>query len=312
MKKIIPLLLIITSVIISCSQSNILKESNLPTPTASVSSCIVSPIPSPTPTEIPKIIPEMVLVEGGTFKMGDVWESDKSENSWGNVGNEKPVHKVTLTYDFYIGKYEVTQKEYGSLIKFTPLWFKGDRFPVETVTWFDAIKYCNYLSKQEDLSVAYDEKTGNLLDSSGNVTTDITKVLGYRLPTEAEWEYSTRGGKYSKGYKYSGSNDVNEVSTIWDSSNPKLYEVGLKKPNELGLYDMTGSLLEMCTDTYSKYSEEDLTNPYIFERYSIQDCCVARGGAWNVEFISSTVSSRVAIGFEYTTSGIGFRIAKTK
>ena len=142
---------------------------------------------------------EMVLVEKGGFLMGDTL----------NIGNpnEKPVHIVNFSYNFHLGKYEVTIKEYSEFCDKTgrespyEKEFKLDLIPAIAVSWWDAIAYCNWLSTKEGLPKAYDSN-GNLLDLSGNITTDPSKVAGYRLPTEAEWEYAARGGKYSKGYTY--------------------------------------------------------------------------------------------------------------
>mgnify|MGYP003591407658 CR=1 FL=1 len=130
---------------------------------------------------------------------------------------------------------------------------RDKNYPVVWITWYDAIEFCNKLNKKENLPIAYDNK-GNMLDCNGKKTEDITKVKGYRLLTRAEWEYAARGGIKSKGYRYSGSNNLNEVS--WNSENSKddvIHNVGLKKPNELGIYDMTGNVAEMCTDYLWSY-----------------------------------------------------------
>ncbi len=136
----------------------------------------------------------MALVEKGSFTMGDTWGGGDSD--------EKPTHKVTFTYDFYIGKYEVTFDEYDAFCEATGRskrsdsgWGRGNR-PVINVSWWDAIEYCNWLSEKENLPKAYDSK-GNLLDKDGRVTTDPSKVVGYRLPTEAEW--NTRPVAGTKG-----------------------------------------------------------------------------------------------------------------
>ncbi|HOD55268.1 MAG TPA: SUMF1/EgtB/PvdO family nonheme iron enzyme, partial [Candidatus Cloacimonadota bacterium] len=141
---------------------------------------------------------EMCLVEGGTFQMG----------STKGVSNEKPVHSVTVS-SFYIGKYEVTQKEWQAVMGNNPSNSKGDNKPVESITWYQAVEFCNKLSQKEGLTPAY---TINGTSVSCNWNAD-----GYRLPTEAEWEFAARGGKLSKGYTYSGSNNLDEVG--WYSSN---------------------------------------------------------------------------------------------
>ncbi len=207
---------------------------------------------------ISNIQENMVLVGKGIFKMGSKKGYD----------NERPVHNVNLTYDFYIGKYEVTQKEYKELMGNNPSYSKGDNLPVETVSWWDAIKYCNALNKFLGLLPAYNEKTGELLDKNGNATTDVTQVEGYRLPTEAEWEYAARGGNKSKNYRYSGGDDLDDVA--WNlgayySRSKKTHPVGTKLPNELGLYEMDGNVTEWCQDHYDSegYKAHSKINPLI-------------------------------------------------
>ena len=245
-------------------------------------------------------IPQMVLVNGGSFQMGDTFGDGYD---W-----EKPVRQVTLTNDFYIGKYEVTQKEYKSLMETNPSSFSGDNLPVDNVTWFDAIKYCNTLSRKENLAIAYNENTGDLLDLNGNVTTDITQVKGYRLPIEAEWEYAEKGGNKSRDYKYSGSNNIDEVA--WYKGSKKTHEVGLKKANELGLYDMSGNVWEWCTDWYGRYKLSSLTNPYILYNSAYQR--VLRGGSWLDNGCYARVSFRYSKIPSSSDNSLGFRIVRNK
>ncbi len=183
-----------------------------------------------------------VLVEEGSFQMGSAsGESD-----------ERPVHTVRISKPFYISKYEVTQKEWREVMGKNPSRFKGDNLPVENVSWYDAVEYCNALSRKEGLKQVY---TG----SGENIICDFS-ANGYRLPTEAEWEYAARGGNKSKGYKYSGSNSVGDVG--WgDGSDGRSYPVGKKRPNELGIYDMSGNVWEWCWDWYGDHTSGSVTDP---------------------------------------------------
>ena len=249
----------------------------------------------------------LVLVEKGSFTMGDTWGGGESD--------EKPTHKVTFTYNFYIGKYETTFDEYDAFCEATGKsspddknWGRGNR-PVINVTWWDAIDYCNWLSEKEKLPKAYDSN-GNLLDKDGRVTTDITKVLGYRLPTEAEWEYAARGGNKSKGYKYSGSDNVDEVAWYSSNSGSRTQEVGKKVPNELAIYDMSGNVWEWCSDwyDYAYYSKSPTTNPYNSTTGSNR---VIRGGSCYDGASNTRVAARSSSTPTNTRYALGFRIART-
>ena len=188
---------------------------------------------------------EMVKVEGGTFMMGATSEM-KNPNS-----NEKPVHQVTLTNDYYMGKYEVTQALWQAVMGSNPSNFKGDNLPVEEVSWNDCQEF---ISKLNSL-------TGRK----------------FRLPTEAEWEYAARGGKKSRSYQYSGSSNISDVAWYDGNSVNKTHPVGTKQANELGIYDMTGNVWEWCSDWYGFYSSSSQTNPTGADSGSSR---VFRGGSW--------------------------------
>lgn len=167
---------------------------------------------------------EMVFVEGGTFRMGS--------NSRGC--DEDPVHDVTLS-SYYIGKTEVTQALWKAVMGRNPSEFIGDSLPVENVDWSDCQEFINRIN--------------------------VIAGTKFRLPTEAEWEYAARGGKYSKGYRYSGSNCIDSVAWYYNNSASKTHHVGSKQPNELGIHDMTGNVWEWCSDWYGLYSRDAQTNP---------------------------------------------------
>jgi len=220
-----------------------------------------------------------VYVEGGTFTMGG--------NMGGNVGsmNEEPFHEVTVS-SFYIGKTEVTQGLWKSVMNNSPSLFVGDNRPVENVSWYNIVEFCNKLSEKEGLQKAYS-------GSGRSISCDFNSN-GYRLPTEAEWEYAARGGKKSKGYQYSGSNNLNEVA--WNSSNSgsRTHEVGAKQPNELGLYDMIGNVGEWCWDPFFSHSR------------------VLRGGSWGSDAEYISVAIRISEDPLKNDFRCGFRLARTK
>jgi len=189
---------------------------------------------------------DMVRVEAGTFTMGATAEMEDTED------DEKPTHRVTLTNDYYIGKYEVTQALWQTVMGNNPSKFKGDNLPVEQVNWKDCQKF---LSK-------------------------LNRITGktFRLPTEAEWEYAARGGNKSRGYQYSGSNNLSDVAWYDDNSGNKTHAVGTKQANELGIYDMSGNVYEWCQDWYGKYNSSSQVNPTGANSGSFR---VLRGGGWD-------------------------------
>ena len=257
--------------------------------------------------------PDMVFVQGGEFDMGNV----------GNTFFGKPVHKVTLS-SFEIGQTEVTFSEYDVFCRAAAeeligdgLWGRDTR-PVINVTWYDAVSYCNWLSRQEGLTPCYtidkNRKDPNNTDSSDNfkwmVTCDFT-ANGYRLPTEAEWEYACRGGKKSKGYRYSGSDNADEVAWYEDNAQGQTHPVGERKANELGIYDMSGNVYEWCWDwyEYGYYSQSPSSNPRgpVSGGYRI-----IRGGSWNYGE-NSVHSAYRSTGWAYRGNlDRGFRLLRTK
>ncbi|MCF7858227.1 MAG: SUMF1/EgtB/PvdO family nonheme iron enzyme [Candidatus Cloacimonetes bacterium] len=230
----------------------------------------------------------MIFVNGGTFQMGSNEEND-----------EKPIHSVTVS-DFYIGKYEVTQKEWKAVMGSNPSNWKGDNLPVETVSWYDAVEFCNKKSEKEGLQKCYS-------GSGKNITCDFSKN-GYRLPTEVEWEYAARGGNKSKGYKYSGSNNIGDVAWYNSNSGSKTHQVGTKQANELGIYDMSGNVWEWCWDWYGNYSSNSQTNPKGADSGSYR---ILRGGSWTGSGSGCRVANRVHSGPGDGYSYRGFRFLRT-
>ena len=226
---------------------------------------------------IQNLINNMVYVEGGSFTMGATPEIgiDEIEKAWHmDLDDEKPTHLVTLS-SFSISKYEVTEEEWEAVMGANPS--KGAKFPVGFVSWNDIQVFIRKLNAM----------TGKK----------------FRLPTEAEWEYAARGGNRSRGYKYSGSNDINSVAWFEYPT----HEVGGKQPNELGLYDMTGNVLEWCQDWYGGYSSSSQTNP---AGPSSGKERVVRGGWAGAGPWCFHVSFRTAWKPTYRAGGHGFRLAQ--
>ncbi|NUM70718.1 MAG: SUMF1/EgtB/PvdO family nonheme iron enzyme, partial [Ignavibacteriaceae bacterium] len=187
---------------------------------------------------------EFILVKGGIFFMG----SDHSQDE------EKPLHRVVLD-DFYICRNPVTQALWEKITGSNPSKFNGDfKLPVEKVTWFDAVNFCNLLSEHEGLKKVY--------SNEGKVFRMDTGADGYRLPTEAEWEFAARGGSLSRNFLLSGSNNPYDVAWFRDNADGKTHPVCQKSPNELGIFDMSGNVLEWCWDWFGGYDIQKEINPY--------------------------------------------------
>lgn len=178
---------------------------------------------------IRQIADNMVYVEGGTFTMGATAEQGNDAKDY-----EKPAHQVTLS-DYKIGRYEVTQREWEAVMGSNISQYKGYDLPANYVSWDECQKF---ISKLNSL-------TGKK----------------YRMPTEAEWEYAARGGNRSRGYKYAGSDNIGSVAWYEGNGGHTPHAVGSKQPNELGLYDMSGNVMEWCQDYAGNYSSYHQTNP---------------------------------------------------
>ena len=216
---------------------------------------------------------DMVRVEAGTFTMGATAEMKKP---W---DNEKPTHQVTLTNDYYIGKYEVTQALWQTVMGNNPSGFKGDNLPVEKVSWDDCQEFISKLNR-------------------------ITGKM-FRLPTEAEWEYAARGGKKSRGYQFSGSNNLSDVAWYAKKSKEKTHAVGTKQANELGIYDMSGNVWEWCLGWYDQYSSSSQVNP---TGANSGARCVCRGGSWFSAARSCRSSCRYGNASGYRDINLGLRL----
>jgi formylglycine-generating enzyme required for sulfatase activity len=229
------------------------------------------------PDTLPVTLPEMVFVEGGAFSMGAA----------GSALDEAPVHRVLL-HDFFIGKFEVTQKEWREVMGNDPNvnYFSGcENCPVERVSW---------LSIQEYL-VKLNARTG----------------LDFRLPTEAEWEYAARGGRFSRGYKYSGSNDPDKVAWRDGNAGLRTHTVGLKQPNELGLYDMSGNVWEWCSDWYEQsfYAQSPGENPLGPPEGTSR---VMRGGSWFHDCNGLKTTDRDKANPAFRFGFVGFRLCRAE
>jgi len=291
-------------------------------------------------------IPEGVLISSGNFIMGMF-----PETSIAGPG-ETPARPVIISYDFYLGKYEVTNREFLTFLNdanvskegrlngcevieintshsdfcFTENGFalknpeKGN-YPVIFIPWWGAVQYCNWLSEKSGLLKAYDGSTGGFLNAQGKETKDIEQVKGYRLPTEAEWEFAAKEALLKEQYPlYSGSDRIDDVGWYLLNSDNSLFPqfegkgrqpTGKKQPNALGIYDMTGNVLEWCHDSYqTDYSmKSSVSNPDLPDNSNYK---TARGGSWNNLALNCRVTKRWPFYPINALDNLGFRIARTR
>ncbi|MCB0375931.1 MAG: SUMF1/EgtB/PvdO family nonheme iron enzyme, partial [Sinomicrobium sp.] len=262
--------------------------------------------------------PEMINVPGGTFTMG--WLNEQRDGD--GFFYEKPAHELKLN-SFAIGRYPVTFEEYDAFCEAAGRekpedegWGRGRR-PVIYVDWYDAVEYCNWLSEIWGLEQVY-EVDKKQKDPNNKYENDPKKWLvtadenanGYRLLTEAEWEYAARGGQKSEGFLYAGSNDLDEVGWYGSNSGSKTHPVGEKQPNELGLHDMSGNVYEWCWDwfagDYYQSSPED--NPGGPDQGSYR---VNRGGNWNSNPQNCRAACRNNWNPANRNNNVGFRLARS-
>jgi len=236
-------------------------------------------------------------------------------------GKDEVQHQVTVS-SFYMGKYEVTQKEYKEMMGTNPSNFKGDNLPVEQVSWYDAIEYCNKRSQREGLTPAYTIKK-NQSDPNNKSSLDEVKwtvtwnknANGYRLPTEAEWEYACRAGTTTP---FSTGNNITTSQANYDGNNPynknakgeyrqKTIAVGSFTPNAWGLYDMHGNVQEWCWDWYGNYSSGSQTDPMGASSGSYR---MLRGGGWNYYARSLRSTNRNYTIPDSGSHNYGFRLVR--
>ena len=244
----------------------------------------------------------LVLIPAGPFSLGNT-------GSYEGEYDEKPPVTIIISKPFYISKYEITQQQYKAVMGNNPSEFKGDDLPVEQVSWYDALNFCNALSQSEGLTPCY--------TINGTKVTSDFEANGYRLPTEAEWEYAAKAGTktdfYSGKLTYSGNSpiDPNLDKIAWYSANSSnaTHPVGQKTPNAFGLYDMSGNVWEWCWDRYAEYPSKETKD---YQGPEIGTYRVYRGGGWRnlAWYCRSTNRDRNYL--DDKNNSLGFRVVKAK
>lgn len=225
------------------------------------------------PDQLEKLGIDMIFVEGGAFQMGN--NSGESD--------EKPEHTVTVA-NFYIGMFEITQRQWNIIMGINPSLFKGETLPVENISW--------------DNTQAFIKKLNQLTG------------IEYRLPTEAEWEYSARGGRLTKNYEYPGSDTLDKVAWFWNNSKRSTHPVGTQQANEIGVCDASGNVWEWCSDWYieSYYKQATMNDPKGPINAKNR---VIRGGSWNNAPIDCRNTNREKMNPNSSNYRLGFRLAST-
>ena len=251
---------------------------------------------------------DFVYVEGGSFNMG--------AEIGGGDSDEMPAHPVSVA-SFYLSKFEVTQQLWVSVMGGNPSYFKGPNRPMENVSWYDCVSFCNKYSMKLGLEPCYrlvenGKDSGTNPDSwpmrwnrgtSENIIYDST-AKGFRLPTEVEWEYAAKGGKLHSGYTYSGSNEMSSVGWFLDNSDGQTHDVGQKQANGLGIFDMSGNVREWCWDWHKRYPGNTDDSPHY-----VTSLRVLRGGSWNDEVYLARVPFRSCFRPSNQDNYFGLRLA---
>ena len=242
---------------------------------------------------VPQLDMPLVYVKPTTFEMGSNREAASED--------ERPVHKVRISNPFWVGKYEVTEGQYRKFLQATGYSDKSSsafsqgisditaesNFPIVWVSWHESVAFCEWLTQRE-------RQAGRL-----------PQGYRYRLPTEAEWEYAARGGHKAQDYIYSGSDNVDAVAWYSKNSGRRYHKVGQKKPNELGIHDMSGNVWEWCLDGYGLYKSTNAVDPVDTEDTSFR---VFRGGGWSGPANYCRTKRRFKLPPDKAYNIVGFRV----
>ncbi len=235
------------------------------------------------------ILMDFSYIPAGSFMMGSPTSDTKSDDS------ERPQHQVTISKPFLMAQTPVTQEQWFAVMGTDPSEFKGPRRPVENIVWENAVFFCNGLSEMDGLPPAY--------DGFGSSLRLIPGSTGYRLPTEAEWEYACRARTTTPRY-----GDIDSIAWYDKNSGAQTHDVGQKEPNAWGLYDMLGNVWEWTWDRYGTYEAGSQTDPQGPASGSTR---VIRGGSWNLYASFARAGRRLRDTPGYHDSGLGFRVCRT-